>query len=447
MKPKLWKKLISVAALAVLLILLVTPAALAMDPREGENVVIGANEVVNDDLYVGATNFTLDGVVKGDVVAVGSTITINGTVEGTLLAAGQSIIINGVVKGTARVAGAAVTLGEKARIGGDLLSAGYSLETKAGSVIGRDLVFAGSQALAAGDVTRSGWVAGNGFELRGKVGGDLRVYMSDSQDASPVSPTSFIPNLPPVPTVANDLHLAPGAKVGGNLEYTSRADIPTAEGVAGKVTRHDPPVNKSDAKTGIEVGRAAPVSAGMAVLWWLWDRVRRMIVLFLVGLLLAFVFPLWTRRLMDNVQQKPLPSLGWGFVAMIAVFAGFVVIFLVTLLLALLFGAITLGGLVGTIVGLGSLAAMTLGVVFGLVVTYVAPIAISYLAGRLIFSWAKLPAVWDKLVPLFVGVLIYVLVTAIPCAGWLVGFVVVLMGLGALWIWGRELLERRTPAA
>ena len=153
MKPKLWKKLISVAALAVLLILLVTPAALAMDPREGENVVIGANEVVNDDLYVGATNFTLDGVVKGDVVAVGSTITINGTVEGTLLAAGQSIIINGVVKGTARVAGAAVTLGEKARIGGDLLSAGYSLETKAGSAIGGD-VHAGKQLL--GGITTAG---------------------------------------------------------------------------------------------------------------------------------------------------------------------------------------------------------------------------------------------------------------------------------------------------
>jgi cytoskeletal protein CcmA (bactofilin family) len=446
MKRTGWRKLIGVVALAVMLALLIAPAALAMDPREGDNVVIGASEVINDDLYVGATNFTLDGVVKGDVVAVGETVTINGTVEGSLLAAGRSIIINGTVKNTARVAGAAITLGEKARIGGDVLAAGYSLETKAGSTVARDLAFAGSQALAAGDVTRRGWVAGNGFELRGKFGGDLRVYMSDAQDMGPVSPSTYIPNLPAVPTVPNALHLAPGAKVGGNLDYTAIADIPTPEGVAGKVTRHAPPV-RDQKQVSFDPERAAPASAGMAVLFWLWDRTRRLIALFLVGLLMAFVFPLWTRRLMDTVQQKPLPSLGWGFVAMIAAFAGFIVIFLVTLLLALLFGAITLGGLVGTIIGLGLLATVALGVVFGLAVTYVAPIVISYLLGRLIFSWAKLSPVLETLLALFVGLLVYVLVTAIPCFGWLIGFVAVLMGLGALWMWARGLIEKQTPAA
>ena len=91
--------------LALLSLALVTPA-LAFEGRDGDKVVIAADEVIDDDLYVGANEFILDGTVTGDLIVGGTIITINGTVEGDLWAAGQVIIVNGTVKDDARIAGA-----------------------------------------------------------------------------------------------------------------------------------------------------------------------------------------------------------------------------------------------------------------------------------------------------------------------------------------------------
>jgi len=46
-------------------------AARAFDGRSGEKVVIEAGEVIEDDLYVTANEFVLDGTVKGDLIAFG----------------------------------------------------------------------------------------------------------------------------------------------------------------------------------------------------------------------------------------------------------------------------------------------------------------------------------------------------------------------------------------
>ena len=104
MKPI--NKIFAVFSLLALFTMTVTSSALAFDGRGGETVVIGADEVIEDDLYVGATNFTLDGTVKGDLFVSGETIVINGTVEGDVFAMGQSIVINGIVTDDVRMAGA-----------------------------------------------------------------------------------------------------------------------------------------------------------------------------------------------------------------------------------------------------------------------------------------------------------------------------------------------------
>jgi hypothetical protein len=91
MKQKRFRKWVGLIGLICLVLFTFAPTALAFEFREGDTVVIGAGEVVEDDLYVGANTFTLDGTVKGDLIVFGSTIEINGTVEGDLIAAGQSV--------------------------------------------------------------------------------------------------------------------------------------------------------------------------------------------------------------------------------------------------------------------------------------------------------------------------------------------------------------------
>src|SRR3972149_6919761 len=121
-------KLISVFTILALTLLSIAVPVNAFDGRGGDLVIIGADEVIEDDLYVGANEFVLDGTVRGDLIVGGSSITINGTVEGDLWAAGQIVIINGEVMDDARIAGAGLQVGSGAVIGDHLIAAGASLE-------------------------------------------------------------------------------------------------------------------------------------------------------------------------------------------------------------------------------------------------------------------------------------------------------------------------------
>src|SRR4030095_13630122 len=126
------RKFLSIVVLAALLVLTFITPAQAFDGRGGDKVIIGSDEVVDDDLYVSAEEFVLDGTVNGDLIVFGRTMTINGKVDGDVMAAGQTVVVNGEVTGSIRMAGSVLFVGEGASIGGDIVSAGYSLEVRKG---------------------------------------------------------------------------------------------------------------------------------------------------------------------------------------------------------------------------------------------------------------------------------------------------------------------------
>src|SRR5574338_339728 len=82
-------RLFAALALLALLLSFATPAY-AFDGRTGDNMVIQAGEVIDDDLYVGAQTFTLEGTVNGDLIVGAQTVIINGTVNGDLIAGAQT---------------------------------------------------------------------------------------------------------------------------------------------------------------------------------------------------------------------------------------------------------------------------------------------------------------------------------------------------------------------
>ena len=96
-------KLLSVLVLFMLLTITFVSPAYAFDGRSGDKIVIQAADVINDDLYVGANEFALEGTVNGDVVAFAQTVTVNGTVNGDLITAAQTVVVNGVVTGDIRM--------------------------------------------------------------------------------------------------------------------------------------------------------------------------------------------------------------------------------------------------------------------------------------------------------------------------------------------------------
>ena len=434
------RKLLAIAGLALLAILLAVPTAWAFEGRSGDVVVIKAGEVVDDDLYVGAGQFTLDGTVKGDLFVAGGTIVINGTVEGDLVAAGQSVVVNGTVKDDASIAGYALTVG--GQVGDDLITAGFSLEDKSGSNVGGELLSVGYQALLAGDVAGDASLAGGAVEIAGSIGGDAKVDVGGAEPGQrmpPGFPYVFGPNVPSVPTVPIGLTIDEGARIGGNLNYTANAPAAIPGGVVAGKTNFTQYVSP-EVEVRPEMRRPSPA---MLVGRWIFHQVRYLITLLLVGAVMMWVVPGWTRKVAGIVQSKPLLSLGWGFVAIAAFVVAMLALIIATVVLAIAFGIVTLGELAGRFAALGGIVMGTTAFGFSIVWAYVTRIVISLLLGQLIFRLFKSPAARHRWWPMLLGVVVLVAITAVPVLGWLATAATVLLGLGAVWMWGVDWMRER----
>ena len=181
---------------------------------------------------------------------------------------------------------------------------------------------------------------------------------------------------------------------------------------------------------------------------------RSLVTQILLGLLLLWLVPGFLRRLSAHLEAKPLQSLGWGVVA----YAGFFFLLLLTVFVAILgaivFGVLTLSGLSATFVWLGILALFALIVGFVLVTSFLAKIVFGMTMGKWILSKAKSPLSQSRYCPMVIGVGITVIVIAVfsfplipGFLGGLLNLAIVLLGLGALWLWLRQVLAREAPAS
>ncbi|MEA3309673.1 MAG: polymer-forming cytoskeletal protein [Chloroflexota bacterium] len=433
-KRRLWM----VLGLVLAMVLIIVSTVGAFEGRGGDVVVIATDEVIKDDLYVGAETFTLNGTVEGDLIVAGGTIEINGIVKGDLLAVGQSVTINGEVQDDARIAGYALFLGGE--IGDDLLGGGFSLETRPESRVGGDLFFGGYQGALAGAVDGNLNIGGGAVKLAGEIEGDVVVDVSGSEPGEGMPPGfPFAPGMPSVPSVPAGLTLAKDVRIGGDLQYTANVEGDIPAGVVAGRTSFTPYTPDEQVEEQIppllRVGK------------WLFKQLQRLITLLLLGALMLWLAPNWTRNVADVAQERPLASFGGGVIALAVFGLGMMLLLGAIVLLVVLLGVVTLGELAGLAAAFGGLMIGALGLSFKVVWSYVTKIIISVLVGRLILARFAAKVADNRWWPLLVGVLLWVLVTAIPLLGWLVGLVLVLLGLGAILLWGYDRWQGRRVAA
>jgi len=429
----------------LLLAAFVTPA-LAVGVKTDDVMVVSSD--VDDDLYAAARHFTLGATVHGDLIVFAQSVTIQpgGVVEGDLLGAGQDIIIQGEVKGDVRIAGGVILMSSTGKVDEDLIAAGYSLELESGSQVGTpgsqkagDVAFAGSQASFSGSIAGDVDMVGEGLELNGNVDGNLKIYVG--QEKADRLPFGTLPGLSDAQVIPGGLTFGSQAKIGGSLEYTSpeEASVPAAVVAREKVTFHQREFNWERVKTTRQVSTADRVlSRGLSQFRWF-------ISLLLVGLLLAWVTPDLTRRSAEHLQAKPLHSLGWGFVSMFALLFGVLSLMVIIGFVGVLLGILQLTGLLALDIILGSMALFGLVMVYVTAAVLVSKVVVSYLGGQLILrsikpDWAK-----SRIWPLILGLVIFAILTVIPLyIGELINLVIVLLGLGALWMAGSEWIRRKS---
>jgi cytoskeletal protein CcmA (bactofilin family) len=354
-----------------------TPAAaLAAEVRSGDTVAVGAAETINDDVYAFGNNIVIDGTVNGDVIGAGSTVTINGHVTGDVMVAGNTLTITAPVDGSVRAAGNLLNL--TAPVAGDAVVAGSAISVSGPGKIGRDVL------AATGTLT-----------LRGPVGRDVKASAATLTLASNVGGS--------VQAQVSDLVVASGATIQGPISYVSgkEASIAPDAQFGGAVQRSVPPTRTPNPW----------VIGGIDFL----ALIRGFVGLAAFGLMFALVFPRATAASTDMVQRRGLASFGLG----LAMFVGIPAL----ALLVCIFGAMVGGWWIGLIL----LAAYIVFAVLGY-------IAFADWVGVTIAKYAHqaMHPAWS----LVIGLAVVGVLTLIPFIGALVGFVAVLMGMGALALTG-----------
>lgn len=378
--------------------------------RQETEVIVASYETIEDDLYIFGQRVVVDGSVKGDLIVFGSQISINGSVEGDLIAAAQSIEINGTVDDDARLAAQLISLHESAEVGDDLIAASYRLQCGNGSRVSGELKHAGYQSVLAGRVEKKVELATARAKLSGSFGSDVQANINRNDFPVDVSGSE-------TPSVLPGITVTESANIGGSFSYqSSREAIIHPDATVGGEINHTP--SDSDASQSPKlIGRI--VSVG-----------KQFFALMLVGALVVFFLPNWTRRVVSNVEQRPLGSMAWGGLTLVMVVALAVLMLIATIAVAVLLGYISLDNLISAWLWSGLLSTALLIVGTWVFSTWITKVIFCVWAGSRIIrgrDWSP----GQRLVALAIGALILVALITIPIVGAGVTVVVTLLGLGS----------------
>jgi hypothetical protein len=431
---------------------------------------VGADEVINDDLILAENNVNMAGTVNGNLIAAGSTVVVSGTVNGDLLAFGSMVTITGTVNGNVFSVGGEVSVGGKvedslfflgssmtlengASVGSNLYAAGFSVSLLSGSSVARDAAVAGYQTILNGEIGRDVRAGAEAFELTGKVGRNLIVDVGepnpDSQDTEFLTymPFSHVGRIVPV-----GLHISSEAVIGGKLEYYSAVE--QAAGIQAKpeggVVYHYRARTDNENLQNVRINPAPRIrTIDFAALFmnYVFGVIREFLTLILLGALAVWLIPSLLTRTAGMLRVEPLPSLGWGFIVLVVGLIALVLAAFLVLMLGLAVGVVTLFGLMSVVFGIGFSAIGLSGAVFLAIAQYGSKLVVALLIGDLFLRLFRKDYSASSFWPLLLGILLMVVVDAVPVLGTIVSFFVILFGLGAIWLIFRNWWLSRTAKA
>lgn len=359
-------------ALVVLILALTPTPAAAADIRSADNITVGTTETIDDDLYAFGNNIAINGTIDGDLIAAGQNISVDGNVTGDVFAVGNAITIRGRVGGSVRAAGQSLFV--DGTIADDLFFGGNTAELTTNSRVGRDALIAAATATLGGQIARDLQLGSSNAKIDGGIGGSVLAQVER-------------------------LQLTDRATVGGDLKYTSanEAQIANTTSVKGTIQRETP-----------QAGEQTPVVQGPAAL--VLDWLKGLIGLLILGILVVFFFPGFSRRAGEALVRSPLMTLAIGALVLIGL-----------PILAVLFFAV--GALIG-----GWWIGFVVLALFVVVLALGIPVAAVGVGGAILRMTQRPVPVW---LALLIGLVTLLLVALIPILGGIVIFCAILFGMGA----------------
>ncbi|MFO7277148.1 MAG: polymer-forming cytoskeletal protein [Pseudomonadota bacterium] len=346
-----------------------------------------ASRRIGNDLFHAGRTVDVSNDVPGDALLAGNRVSVRAGVGGDLAAAGRTVSLRAPVGEDVYAAGETVTL--SSQVSGSARIAAGTIEITSEASIADGASLAGGEIEFDGHSGRYLQIAGNDIRLNGRVDGDVEVS-------------------------GNRLRIGPEAVVRGSVTFRGPRDAEVAEGaqIAGGV-RNVPAERRS--------GEHGPgrLFGFFAIVWLLgWA---------IVGALLLALLPGATRTLTNAARERPWLALLIGF----------------ALLVSLPAAAFVLGI---TVVGI-PLALL-------IVCLYLVLLPLGYLTALAAISDSVLTRVRGPALStgLRIGAFVLALIVAylviqIPFIGPLIGFLLLLAGMGGLALSFTRLWRRSPPPA
>jgi cytoskeletal protein CcmA (bactofilin family) len=330
--------------------------------------------------------------------------------------------------GKVRRAGREVVVPAGETVQGDLIASAGTVRID-GRVDG-DLVASGGTVTVAGTVTGDALVAAGSTTISGQVDGDLRVGAGQARIEGRVNEDVLLG--------AGQATVASGSQIGGDLIFGTgrmQMDGAVAGSVLGSTGNYTRGGSVGDSER-VNLAEPAGEQREPTLADRLLDAVRRYVSLLVIGVLLVWLLPRLVRAAADSARRRILPSLGFGVLGFIGVIIGLVLLLLVTILVAVVLGLLSLGSLTGITLFAGLLVAAIVVFLFVLAIAFAAQAVVGLALGRLVVR-GEGHSFGSTLGALAVGLLVVVLVAAIPVVGGWLEALLVLVGLGALLLMAR----------
>ncbi len=412
---------------------------------------LGPGDEVFDDLFLQGNEVLVAGHVHGMLFAIGEKIVIQSgaqidndifllgrsilveeqaTINGNLYVGGQNVVVDAPVHLNLIVSSVTLDIGSAVEIGRNLFFGGFHYSQQPGSKINGNL-YAGSYQLAMlGNVEQNFRVSAVSVDLNGEVKGDAEIAIDSSGDDEgiriwlPYMQHLNIPDLLPTGLVVGDQ-----ASINGRLVYTSAKSLEEnlrnlpLQGVVENIREPESSQSTADGK----VVRKNPFVL----------RIFRM-VRQLVGLLLfALISWQFGKRYISEASQiainKPVNSMGIGFLSTLVVYLGALIAFILICLIAIVLGVFTLNQLSSLLFFIGIAVIILSLTVFGILAMYVSKFVLAYWAGGFVLNKFKYEGKNKEIWSLVSGIVLYIFLSAIPVFGWIMGVLVSLIGIGAIW--------------
>ena len=277
------------------------------------------------------------------------------------------------------------------------------------------------QVEVSGEVKNDLLATGGTIDVSGKVDGDARLIGGRVKVSGSIGQDLAL--------AAGQARVASSARVGQDLVFGA-GQMTLDGGVTGSVLGTTPNYTKNGTVGGTENVTIAEqgTNAEPTVTSRLLDGLQRWIGILAVAALALWLLPRILRGTADSVRRRPLPSLGFGVLAIIGLIVFFVAALIVAVLPTVVFGLLGLGDLVALAL-FGALTLLVIaGFVFFVIVTFLAPAAVGLALGALALGEEPRSRRWLGLV---LGLLVVVILTSLPVVGGWLDVLVMLLGLGA----------------